>query len=148
MNPSVEEKWGIAYFEDEFDVPEGTANNPPGHYFYEKQVNKENDFQSSRFFPHGFPVKAIGPAPGNVPPRIVRDYQEIFPNLNPDIILFVSIDNSVNLDEDRPMAAYLHRVITHGNDAPPTGRGLKKFNQGRDYRYNRDFDDIGILELD
>jgi len=146
MNPGNEKNWGIAYFEKVFDIPEGTPNNPAGHYFYKKQIVPDNDLQSSRYYPHGFPVEAIGKAPGNVPKPIKDEFQIIFPNLNPDIVLFVGFDPNVDLDNDKPMAAYLHRVIAHGLETPPTGRGVKKFNQGNDYRYNRKFDDIGILE--
>ena len=146
QNPAREEMWGIAYFDAVFDIPSGSANNPAGHYFYKKQIDKDDDLQSSRYYPHGFPVVAIGEAPGNVPQPIKNEYQIIFPNLNPKIVLFVGRDHSVDLDNDKPMAAYLHRVISHGKETPPTGRGVKKFGLGNNYRYNRDFDDVGILE--
>ena len=152
QNAGHEKHFGVVYMENDFELDEDTYQR--GHYFYKKEHGSSNDLFNSRYFPHGFPVEVAGKLPGNqLPPALIQEYSVIFPNLQYRIVLLVKIHSEFDkkppsdLDSRFPMAAYLHRCISHREDVTGAagGRGLAKFNQGQEYVYERDNADVGRL---
>jgi len=150
QNPGNEKDYGIFYVPpDEVDQinEEQNLNLKAGHYFYEKRTNP-NDFKNSRLFPHGFPITKIVVTGQNISDTLFDQYKDIFCNLHRNICHVEYDGTHQDLDDNKPMSAYHHRLISHSSPPPPGGRGLKKINQGSQYKYNRgdQTDTIGFLE--
>jgi hypothetical protein len=142
MNAGREKQFGVAYFNNNFEV--GGTTYQAGHYFYVKDTGNPNNPFNPRYLPHGFPVVATGTqGAGGLSDILIRDTLIVFPNLIYTVILKVEPDpeavaneNTTELDSVYPMAAYLNRYITDEE------KGTPKFNRGREYKYNRKDDTL------
>ena len=150
MNQGNEKNFGILYVNEPFDFDGDYYHK--GHYFYKKNVGNPNDLRNSRYFPNGFPVEVTEVLPGNqIPRQLIDDYVIIFPNLVTKVLFVVEIDSRYDQDKLNslfPMAAYLHRCISHREEVEyaPNGRGLPKFTQGQSYVFRPAGTDVGLLE--
>jgi hypothetical protein len=145
QNPN-EKKTGIVYFEEDFEVEDTNETLSAGNYFYEKEMNDTDDFKNSRYYSNGFPVKAKSVANDPPDPDDWQEYSQIFCRLSDEKVLLLknAVDED-NLDQGYPMAAYLHRAISHGTANPISGRGLKKIGWLQNYSYHREPFDVGGL---
>jgi hypothetical protein len=64
------------------------------------------------------------------------------------VVWVIKSESNSFIPDNQPMSAYHHRLISHSSPPLSGGRGLKKFNLGSQYKYNRgdQTDTIGFLE--
>jgi len=146
MNAREEALLGIAYFEVDFIL--NKVNYQSGHYFYKKDNGNPNQPFNSRYLPHGFPVVAtnkVGIGENDISPAELERYKKMFPNLiytyafkidaHPDAIK-EDPPGTFDIDGSKPMAAYMNKHVSD------QAKGLKNFERGQPYRYNRGEDTL------
>lgn len=142
MNAGREKDWGLAYFEENFEI--GPNTYEAGHYFYRKDTGDSGDEFNPRFLPQGFPIRATQATGGPLPPQnIIDNYKKIYQMVISTILLRIQADPeevanvttptpTTNLDSRLPMVAYLNRCISNATS------GLPNVGTGDEYEYSRD----------
>ena len=124
MNAGREKDWGLAYFENNFQI--GSKTYDAGHYFYyKKDTGTSDDEFDPRFLPQGFPIIATKATGGPLSPQnIIDDYKKIYQTVISTVLLKIEADPddvrnqttptpTTNLDSRLPMVAYLTRCISN-----------------------------------